>query len=69
MVARRNARKTLSKPLWRISKYQWVLGNKLHRNDQSGKVYAAVYEKRESVKLKESAENAKPRPMGQQQVP
>ena len=28
-----------------------------------------LYEKREFVKLKESAENAKPRPMGHQQIP
>ena len=30
---------------------------------------AALYEKRESVKLKESAENAKPIPMGHQLIP
>ena len=30
---------------------------------------AALYEKRESVKLKESTENAKPIPMGQQLIP
>ena len=30
---------------------------------------ATVYEKRESAKLKESAENAKPRPMDHQQIP
>ena len=30
---------------------------------------AALYEIIESVKLKESAENAKPRPMGHQQIP
>ena len=30
---------------------------------------AALYEKREYVKLKESAENAKPIPMGQQLIP
>ena len=30
---------------------------------------ADLYEKRETVKLKESAENAKPRPMGHQQIP
>ena len=56
-VARRNATKTPSKPT-----YQVVLGNRLHRSDQSGEVSSRKEQlsvkKRESVKLKESAEIA-----------
>ena len=37
-MARRNATKTNSKPLWRILTYQWGLGNRLHRSNQSGEV-------------------------------
>ena len=63
-VVRRNATKTSSKPLWRILTYQWGLGNRLHRNDRSGEVSSTKEQlsmkERESVKLKESAENAKP---------
>ena len=66
-VARRNATKTPSKPLWRISKYQWGPGNRLHRSDQSGEVSSTkgqlFMKRRESVKLKESEESAKPKQM------
>ena len=37
-VARRNATKTASKPLGRILTYQWGLGNRLHRSNQSREV-------------------------------
>ena len=67
-VARRNATKTPSKPLWRIS----TLGNGLIRSDQSGEASVTKEQlsmkERSSVKLKESAENAKPRPVGLQQI-
>ena len=48
--------------------YQWGLGNRLHISDQSGEVSSTKKQpsmiKRESVKPKESAENAMPMPMG-----
>ena len=37
-VARRNATKAPSKPLWKISTYHLGLGNRLHRSDQSDEV-------------------------------
>ena len=62
-VARRNATKTPS----------MGLGNRLHRSDQSGVVSSTKEQlsmkKRESVKLKISAENAKPIPMAHQLSP
>ena len=70
-VARRNATKTLSKPLFRISTYQLGLGNRLHMSDQSGEVSSTKEQlwKKKSVKLKESAENAKPISLGHQLIP
>ena len=74
-VARRNATKTPTKPLWRISTYQFSLGNRLHRGDQSGEVSStkeqlSLQKKiKESVELQESAENAKQIPMGHQLGP
>ena len=64
-VARGNAPQTPPKPLSRISTYMYQLGlgNRLHRSDQSGEVSLTKEQlsmkKRESVKLKESTENAK----------
>ena len=56
-VARRNATKTPLKPLRMISTYQWGLGNRLHRSDQSGEVSSTKEQlsikKREYVKLRE----------------
>ena len=50
-----------------ISKYQWGPGNRLHRSDQSGEVSSTkeklFMKRRESVKLKESEESAKPKQM------
>ena len=53
---------------------QWGLGNRLHRSDQSGEVSStkeqlSMKKKRESVKLKENAENAMPIPMGHKLIP
>ena len=42
--------------------------DRLHRSDQSATKELSMKE-RKSVKLKESAENANPRPMGLQQIP
>ena len=72
-VARRNATKTPSKPLRRISTYHWGLGHRLHRSGQSGEVSTTKEQlsmmEIKSVKLKESVENAKPRPTGLKQIP
>ena len=66
-VARRNATKTPTKPLLRTFTYKLGLCNRLHRSDQSGEVSSTKDQLsmkiRESVKLTESAENAKPIPM------
>ena len=44
----------------------------IHRGDQSGVAPSTkeklIMKKREAMKLNESAENAKPRPMGHQQI-
>ena len=48
-VARRNATKTPSKPLRRISTYQLGLGNRLHRGNQSGEVSST----KEQLSMKE----------------
>ena len=51
-----------------ILRYQWGLGNRLHKSDRSGAVSSTKVQlsvkKREAVKLKESTENAKPRLKG-----
>ena len=66
-VARRNASKTPSEPFYWISTYQQTA-----RGDQSGEVSSTEEQlsikERESLKLEESTENAKPRPMGHQQI-
>ena len=53
-------------------KYQWGPGNRLHRSDQSGEVSSTKEQlsmkRRESVKLKESEESAKPKLMCHQQT-
>ena len=53
-------------------KYQWGPGNRLHRSDQSGEVSSTkeqlFMKRRESVKLKESEESAKPKQMCHQQT-
>ena len=62
----------LQRPPERILTYHYGLGNKLHRSNQSGEVSSTeeqlTAKKRESVQLKENASNAKPRPMGRQQI-
>ena len=66
-VAQRNARTSL-----KDFENQWVLGNRLHRSDQSGQVSSTknqLFMKKKNLKLKESAEKAKPRRIGHQQVP
>ena len=65
-VAQRNARTSL-----KDFENQWVLGNRLHRSDQSGEVSSTKNQlsMKKNLKLKESAEKAKPRQIGHQQVP
>ena len=47
-VATRNATKTPSKPLLRISSYQFGLGKSLHRSDYIN-IGAALYKKKENL--------------------
>ena len=58
--------------LFLVSKYQWGPGNRLHRSDQSGEVSSTKEQlftkRRESVKLKESEESAKPKQMCHRQT-